>query len=85
MSTRDSEEWEERPEEFASTISQSHLAKLQEIVDLGLIVYGPDAFRRFMSLPMPAFGGQTALQLIEQGESERVYGALAADYEGQGF
>jgi transcriptional regulator with XRE-family HTH domain len=85
VSTRTIERWEDRTELPAGSVSRSHLAKLQEIVDLGLIVYGSDTFRKYVSLPMPVFGGRTALQLIEQGEADRVYGALAADYEGQGF
>lgn len=85
VSTRTIERWEDRTELPAGSVSRSHLAKLQEIVDLGLIVYGSDIFRKYVSLPMPVFGGRTALQLIERGEADRVYGALAADYEGQGF
>jgi DNA-binding XRE family transcriptional regulator len=85
VSTRTIERWEERAEIPSSTTSRARLARLRQLTDLGLAVYGPVAFQRFVSLPMPLFGGRTALQLIELGDTERVYGALAADYEGQGF
>jgi DNA-binding XRE family transcriptional regulator len=58
------------------------LAKIQQVVELGRVVYTPDGFARFMATPLPAFGGLTALQLIERGEPDRVLSALAADYEG---
>ena len=60
----------------------SRLARLKELVDLGLLVYTPDGFARFMATPLPVFGGQTALQLIERGEIERVFAELASTYEG---
>jgi DNA-binding XRE family transcriptional regulator len=60
----------------------TRLAQVQEVVDLGLIVFTADGFARFMSTPFPAFGSLTALQLIERGEIERVFGALASLYEG---
>lgn len=53
--------------------------------ELGRSVYTPDGFRLFLRTPMPEFGDRTALQMIEQGEFERVIAALAADYEGLGF
>ncbi|MBI2940424.1 MAG: helix-turn-helix domain-containing protein [Chloroflexi bacterium] len=85
VSTRTVERWEQRADLPASLASRARLAKLQQIVDLGQVVYGPDGLRRFVMLPMPVFGRGTALQLIEMGEADRVYGAIAADYEGQGF
>jgi hypothetical protein len=85
VSTRTIERWEERNELPVSSASRTQLATLGQIADLGTIVYGAETFQRFMALPMPAFSGRTALQVIEQGQADRVYGALAADYEGQGF
>lgn len=85
VSTRAIERWEEQAEQPPNRTAREGLAKLQRIIDLGLTVYDPPAFHQFLTLPMPVFGGWTALQLIEQGEADRVYGALAADYEGQGF
>jgi hypothetical protein len=58
------------------------LAQLAHIVELGELVYTPEGWQRFLTLPQPRFGGRTALQLIERGEAQRVLGALATDYEG---
>src|SRR5437867_3564331 len=58
------------------------LGQLAQIVELGQLVYTPEGWRLFLTLPQPRFGGRTALQLIERGETERVIGALATDYEG---
>jgi putative PIN family toxin of toxin-antitoxin system len=51
---------------------------------LGLTVYGPEGFQRFLRTPLREFEGRTALQLLEVGETGRVLAALAADYEGLG-
>ena len=58
------------------------LGQLAQVVELGQLVYTPDGWRQFLSLPQPRFGGRTALQLIARGEADRVIGALATDYEG---
>jgi DNA-binding transcriptional regulator YiaG len=58
------------------------LGQLARIVELGALVYTPEGFRRFLTVPQPRFGGLTAFQLIERGEADRVIGALATDYEG---
>jgi hypothetical protein len=79
------ERWEERDALPASGQVRSRLAQLRQIADLGLTVYTPDGFPRYLMTPLPTFGGRTALQLIEQGEGDRVLAALAADYEGLGF
>jgi DNA-binding XRE family transcriptional regulator len=84
-STRTIERWESRTTLPAREINRSRLAKLQEIVELGTLVYGSGTFQDYVSLRMPGFDGHTALQLIDLGEADRVYAALAADYEGQGF
>jgi hypothetical protein len=65
----------------AQPATATRLAKLKELVDLGLLVYTADGFVRFMATPLPVFGGLTALQLIERGEVERVFGELASTYE----
>lgn len=85
ISTRTVERWEERADPPPNRVGRERLAKLQHIVDLGVTVFGDETFHRFLTLPQPALGGRTPLQLIEQGETERVYGLLAAEYEGQGF
>ena len=85
VSAKTIERWEERDTLPAGTRARNLLARLQEIVDLGLTVYTPDGFARYLATPLPAFGGRTALQLIEGGEADRVLAALAADYEGLGY
>jgi len=52
--------------------------------DLGLSVYTLDGLHRFLRTSYPVFDDRTTLQLIEQGEIERVIVALATDYEGLG-
>ncbi len=59
--------------------------EIQEIVHLGLMVYTLEGFELFLTTPMGIFDGQTALYLIENGESEQVFSALAEDYEGMGW
>lgn len=87
VSAKTVERWEDRralPPTTGARV-RTALARIQEIRDLGLTVYTPDGFRQFLVTPLPAFGHRTPLQLIEQGESEAVIAALAADYEGAGF
>jgi len=85
VSAKTIERWEARPEPPANRAARKRLAQLREIVFLGLIVYTPEGFHRFLTTPMPAFDGRTGLQLIENDEGEEVIGALAADYEGLGY
>jgi DNA-binding XRE family transcriptional regulator len=66
----------------ASSRVREQLAQIQEIRDLGLIVYTPEGFQLFLKTPLPEFEGKTALQMIEQGRADAVLDALAADYEG---
>lgn len=79
------ERWEERTEPPPSRVGRRRLAKLQQIADLGLVVYGAEGLRQFLSLPLSSLEGHSPLQLLEQGDLDRVYAALAGDYEGQGF
>ena len=58
------------------------LAQLAQSVELGELVYTPEGWRQFLTLPQPRFGGRMALQLVERGEAQRVLGALATDYDG---
>ena len=66
----------------ASSRVRKQMAQIQEIRDLGLIVYTAEGFRQFLVTPFPEFEGKTALQMIEQGHADVVLSALAADYEG---
>lgn len=84
VSAKTIERWEHQqglPSGASSRVRQQ-LAQIQEIRDLGLIVYTPEGFQLFLTTPLPEFEGKTALQMIEQGRADAVLSALAADYEG---
>ncbi len=68
-----------------SALARQRLAQLQEIATLGRLVYTADGLTRFLTVPLPAFGHRTALDLVARGDAEQVLAALAADYEGLGF
>ena len=61
------------------------LSTIEQIIELGTVVYTREGFVRFLTLPLAAFGGLTALQLIQLGQADRVLAALAADYEGVAY
>jgi predicted transcriptional regulator len=84
VSARTVERWEEHDELPSRAGVRQRLLTLREIEEMGRLVYEPAALRRFLASPMPAFGGQSALQLVAAGQSGRVLGALASLYEGQG-
>lgn len=73
--------------------AQARLAKLDEIVTLGLMVYTLDGLKEFLTTPLPVFDlpqatlreRYTALDLMQIGDFDRVISALAADFEGLGF
>ena len=85
VSTRTVERWEERGELPARDAVRARLAELREVADLGRVVYGGDPFRAFLTVPLPAFEGRSALQVMEAGQADRVLGVLASLYEGQGL
>lgn len=76
--------WERMVHPLAPAIQRERLDKLREIATLGQIVYRGDGFRLFLTTPLASFDGQTATQLIEARQFDRVIGALAGDYEGLG-
>lgn len=84
VSSKTIERWEERESLPASARVRVQLSRLAELRDLGLTVYTPEGFKRFLRTPLPIFNGRTALHMVEQGETEQVITALAADYEGLG-
>jgi DNA-binding XRE family transcriptional regulator len=84
VSAKTVERWEQQQTLPANRRVRSQLAQIQAVRDLGLAVYTPEGFQQFLQTPLPVFNGKTALQIIEQGEAERVLDALAADYEGLG-
>lgn len=85
VSAKTIERWEERDSLPAGARPRSYLARIQEIVALGQMVYTREGFAQFLATPLPTFGGRTALQMIEQGHADDVLSALAADYEGLGY
>ena len=85
VSAKTIERWEERDTLPSSFLVRQRLTQLQEIADLGRLVYSAEAFALFLTSPLAEFDGQTALQLIALGQTERVLAALASDYEGLGY
>ncbi len=85
VSAKTVERWETQDRLPTSARARSQLAQVQEMIELGLSVYTHDGFLRFLQTPFPTFRGRTALQLIEQEQTELVIAALAADYEGLGY
>jgi DNA-binding transcriptional regulator YiaG len=84
VSAKTVERWEQQQTLPSNPRVRGQLAQIQAVRDLGLIVYKPEGFQLFLQTPLPHFGGRTPLQMIEQGDAERVLDALAADYEGLG-
>jgi transcriptional regulator with XRE-family HTH domain len=85
VTSRTVERWE-KIDELPSTPDRiRRLKTLAAIAELGEIVFGKEAFRRFLKLPQPVFGARTPWETIERGDAEHVYGVLAAEYEGLGF
>jgi len=62
----------------------TRLAKLHEILELGVKVYTAEGLRDFFKTPLPEFDHQTAFDVLTIGRFDDVLGALAADYEGLG-
>src|ERR1700737_1927257 len=74
VSSKTIERWEERGVLPNNRTAVDRLSKFRDIIDLGLQVYTPEACQLFLSLPMPVFQGHSALQLIELGDVDQVYG-----------
>jgi hypothetical protein len=77
--------WETHEKLPEDTAIQEKLAKLEEIIDLGLMVYTPEGLKEFLSTPLPIFNQHCALYLLQLGNYENVRSALASDLEGTGF
>jgi transcriptional regulator with XRE-family HTH domain len=84
VSAKTIQRWEERETLPQDQRVRRQFADLREIVDLGLVVYTEDGFREFLTTPLRAFDGLTALRMIELDRSDEVLAALATDYEGLG-
>lgn len=85
VSSKTVERWEAHVPASLNNHMVARLAQLQEIRDLGLMVYTPDGFRLFLRAALPDLDGLTSLRAIELGHGDDVIGALATDYEGLGF
>ena len=85
VSAKTIQRWEEGGALPGSAEVRERLARLQEIVDLGTVVYTSEGFAQFLITPLPTFGRRSALQMIEQGRADAVLAAFAADYEGLGY
>jgi DNA-binding XRE family transcriptional regulator len=85
VSAKTIERWEARGEMPKNRLLRERLAQIQEIAELGLMVYTREGFDLFMTTPMGVFDNHTALQMIEMGKGDEVFSAFAADYEGMGF
>src|SRR5713226_2528979 len=76
VSAKTIERWEERGTIPANRTAIDRLSRLRDIADLGLQVYTPEGFHTFLTVPMPAFSGHSALQMIELGDVDLVYGEI---------
>lgn len=85
VSAKTVERWEESDQLPSKSPHLERLSAMREIAKLGLMIYGPEGFSRFLQVPLAEFAGRSPLQLIANGEAGKVISALAADYEGSGF
>lgn len=85
VSTKTITRWEKGEQRPSDPDTLLRLAKLKEIVELGLMVYTPEGLKEFLKTPLPVFGGRCAFDLLGLGDYEPVISALAADFEGTGF
>lgn len=77
--------WETDEKLPEDTAIEEKLAKLEEIIDLGLMVYTPEGLKEFLSTPLAIFNQHCALDLLQLGNYKNVRTALASDLEGTGF
>jgi transcriptional regulator with XRE-family HTH domain len=84
VSAKTIERWETREALPANRSARERLSRIREITELGRAIYTEEGMQRFLTTPLPVFDGATALQMIENGQADRVLAALAADYEGLG-
>ena len=82
VSARTIQRWEEQDQLPGNKWIMQVLVEIQNIVDVGTIVWQPEGFRRVMNDPMPVFGDRSGLDLIENGEGSFVLGEFATLYEG---
>lgn len=85
VSARSIENWEREDRLPSDEAKRRLFSTLAQIRELGLTVYTPAGFAKFLTTPLPVFEYQTALHEIELGRADRVLGELVADYEGGGY
>lgn len=82
VSARTIQRWEENDQLPTNKWILQVLVQIQNIVDVGLIVWKPEGFHRVMTEPMPVFGDRSGLDLIERGDGDEVLGEFATLHEG---
>lgn len=82
VSARTIQRWEENDQLPSNRWVRGVLVELARVVELGQEVFTPEGLQSVMSNPQPVFDNRSALELIELGEGERVYGEFAGAYEG---
>jgi hypothetical protein len=85
VSAKTIENWERANQLPANLEQRRRLAALDEVVQLGLRVYGAEGLPIFLQTPLRALGNQTPLYELMASREERVIEILAAEYEGLGF
>ena len=84
VSAKTIERWENR-NQIPDARAKQDFAKIRQIAELALAVYGPQGLEAFLTTPMAVFDGHTALDMMGLGEYDRVISALAADFEGSAY
>ena len=85
VSSKTVQRWKERKFTPSHEDVLGKLSRVIEVVELGRKVYTPEGLEEFVTTPLPVFGHRSAIQLMAEGEYDKVLGALADDYEGLGF
>lgn len=82
VSARTIQRWEDNDQLPSNRWVRGVLIELARIVDLGQEVFTPEGLQAVMTKPQPVFDNRSALELVENGEGERVFGEFAGAYEG---
>lgn len=82
VSAKTIQRWEEHEQLPANRWILQVVIELQNIVDLGLVVFTSDGFSLLMRQPQPMFGHKSGLQMVEEGHADDVFAELAGAYEG---
>lgn len=85
VSAKTIEHWERQRQLPADGEKRTRLAAMDEMVRLGLLVYGAEGLPIFVQTPLRSLENRTPLQEMMAGSVERVIEILAAEYEGLGF